>query len=122
MSRKGTFKTHKPTENQCSREGEPLYTYEIKLVFLGAIKLDEEGFIVRHERIDSLVQSTLLFGSCEEMHRILFDAINEAFKHNRIQIKAYKATISPDLGHREELLASLDYIWTDKFVYLPLLS
>lgn len=119
MTRNGQFIRSKDTPNQCVKVGKQIYEYEIKLLFHGNIELDKNGFIVKHEEIDEIIQKLNLSGSCEEMHKTLSKAISQFFQFKLI---GYKAIIKPPLYKNEVLIASLDYCWVNNPILLPLLK
>ncbi len=119
MTRSGQFISSKDTPNQCVKIGKQIYEYEVKLLFRGDIELDENGFIIRHEEIDEIIQKLSLSGSCEEMHKTLSKAISQFFQFKLI---GYKAVIKPPLYKNETLIASLDYCWINDSILLPLLK
>lgn len=82
MTRTGLFRPAEQTSNQCKEPGWPEYSYNLRMVFDGALKLDRNDFIVDHAQIDTMVRGLGLKGSCEDMTTRVLEAL-DAFMHER---------------------------------------
>lgn len=119
MTRKGQFKPSHDTNNQCVKVGKQIYDYELKLLFEGNVELDDNGFIIRHEEIDELIQKMELSGSCEQMNLQISKEISQFFMFKLIGLKSM---ITPPVYKHEILIASVNYCWVKENNLLSLLN
>lgn len=120
MNRTGKFEPDYYDDNQCKAKGHLEYHYHIKLVFEGACKLNDDGFIIDHQEIDDVIQNLGLQGSCEEMHldirKKLIPALTE---HFGLPLLACKCVIHPT---KTPGAAWLEYVSLKDKASLPLLA
>lgn len=93
MTRRGTFKPGRMTHNQCKEPGYSEYTYELRMVFDGAVKLDADAFIVDHQKIDEMVRGLGLAGSCEEFTTRILTALDSFMDAAGIPMLACRCTV-----------------------------
>jgi len=95
MNRTGSYRPSQMTSNQCKEPGWPEYTYALKMIFPGDMKLDANDFIVDHAEVDSMVRALAPKGSCEDMSARILTALDQ-FMHSRgIPMVACKCVIRP---------------------------
>ena len=91
MNREGVFSPSKHTENQCGKEGTMHYSYLLTIIVRN--KLDEKGFIIDHDDLNNAIQNTEIFGSCEEMQRIIHNCIVNTLPQGILL--GYKCVVRP---------------------------
>lgn len=95
MTRRGNFKPARTTHNQCKEPGYMEYTYELRMVFDGAVKLDTNAFIVDHQAIHDMVTELGLAGSCEEITARILTALDTFMALEGIPMLACRCTVKP---------------------------
>lgn len=91
MNREGVFSPSKHTENQCGKEGTMHYSYLLTIIVRN--KLDDKGFIIDHDDLNNAIQNTEIFGSCEEMQRIIHNCIVNTLPQGILL--GYKCVVRP---------------------------
>jgi hypothetical protein len=95
MNRVGRFTPAHHTSNQCKAPGYPEYTYMLRMVFPGDMKLDANGFIIDHAQVNDMVVKLAATGSCEDMARVILTALDQFMTAKRIPLVACKCIIRP---------------------------
>lgn len=108
MTRKGSFRPAKHTSNQCKEPGQMVYNYSLTMVFPKDVKMDSHHFIVDHAKVDNLITSLSLEGSCEQMHKRICEAVRSFFSHLQRDLLGFRCIIVPDVA---EAVAVLSYIY-----------
>lgn len=112
MTRKGHIVPSKMTSNQCKVEGHEDYDYIIKLVFPEFTKLDENDFLIDHQKIDDVIQNMFHKGSCERMHINICERMLKKLERKGLDIIAYKCSIIPvDKQRNQSGVAMLEYLY-----------
>lgn len=93
MTRRGNFKPAKMTHNQCKEPGYSEYTYELRMVFDGAVTLDPNAFIVDHQKIHDMITALGLAGSCEEFTTRILTALDGFMDAAGIPMLACRCTV-----------------------------
>lgn len=93
MNRTGLFRPAAHTPNQCKEPGWPEYSYNLRMVFDGSMKLDRNDFIVDHAQVDKLVHELGLKGSCEDMTTRVLTALDAFMSARGINLLACRCTI-----------------------------
>jgi hypothetical protein len=91
MNRKGIFLPIKHTENQCGKEGNQSYEYLLTIIVKN--QLDNKGFIIDHDDLNKAIQECPIYGSCEEMQRLIHKKITEILPEGILL--GYKCVIKP---------------------------
>ena len=91
MNREGVFSPSKHTDNQCGKEGTMHYSYLLTIIVRN--KLDDKGFIIDHDDLNNAIQNTEIFGSCEEMQRIIHNCIVNTLPQGILL--GYKCVVRP---------------------------
>lgn len=114
MNREGVFSPSKHTENQCGKEGTFHYSYLLTIIVRN--KLDNKGFIIDHDDLNNAIQNTEIFGSCEEMQRIIHKTVINTLPQG--VLLGYKCVIKPlDFGSK----AFIEFIECNNPEYFSLL-
>ena len=114
MNREGVFSPSKHTDNQCGKEGTMHYSYLLTIIVRN--KLDNKGFIIDHDELNNAIQNTEIFGSCEEMQRIVHNTIINTLPQG--VLLGYKCVIKPiDFGSK----AFIEFIECNNPEYFSLL-
>jgi len=95
MNRTGVFRPSEMTSNQCKEPGWPEYTYALRMVFPGDMKLDHNDFIIDHAEVDAMVRKLAPKGSCEDMSARILDALHELMAKKNLPMVACKCVIRP---------------------------
>lgn len=95
MNRVGTFRPSAPTPNQCKEPGWPEYSYSLRMIFPGNMKLDANDFIIDHAEVDTLVRALAPKGSCEDMSARILTALDQFMHGKGIPMIACKCVIRP---------------------------
>lgn len=77
------------------------------MIFPNTIKLNHKAQICDHFDIDAMIQRLKIFGSCEEMHKIICEGYKKFFKSKGLTLLACKASIFPV----ENPMANIDYVF-----------
>ena len=93
MNRVGTFRPAHTTANQCKEPGWPEYSYNLRMVFDGNMKLDKNDFIVDHAQVDAMVRELGLTGSCEDIGTRVLNALDAFMAERKIPMVACRCVI-----------------------------
>lgn len=93
MNRVGTFRPSQASQNQCKEPGWPEYSYNLRMVFDGATKLDQNDFIIDHAQVDAMVRGLGLKGSCEDMTTRVLNALDQFMAERGIPMVACRCII-----------------------------
>lgn len=119
MTRKGSFRPAKFTNNQCKEPGQTTYNYVLKMVFPKDVEMDSHHFIVDHADVDKMITHLVLEGSCEQMHKRICKAVREFFELRKRDLYGFKCTIVPDVV---DPVAILEYTYTKESMSNPALQ
>lgn len=84
----------KTASNQCAKEGHEVYYYEVKVLFINKIKLNQSGWIIDHQLLDDAVQKAQV-NSCELMSAQILDMIEGVLRENNLECVGIKLQIKP---------------------------
>lgn len=123
MTRKGNFPASQHSDNECGITGCTSFDYKIICLFSGNGKLDNNGFIIDHDKIHKAVLKAKSSGSCEQMQLSIHKRVTTLLKNQTKSLVAYKCTIRPnDETLIPEPKAMLSYIDCEDTSLLALLG
>lgn len=97
ITRKGVINLkNKSVSNQCGTVSHDLYLYEIAILFVDWIELNENGFIIEHHLIDEQVQQVDA-DSCEVMAESILDRIERLLNYKSLSFVGILIKIKPML-------------------------
>lgn len=91
--RKGTFRLRESSDNQCRAVGHQNFAYEVDLTTTS--KLDAQGFVIDHVRIDAAVQRAAKATSCELLAQTIERAVWRACKRHGCEPVAMAVRVKP---------------------------
>ncbi len=95
MHRKGLIQNIVHGQNQCKTTGHDSYHFEI--IIACSEDLDSKGFIIDHVDLATAVIKDSYTGSCEKMHKQIFNTVRSLFDDSDTELYAYKNLLSPTL-------------------------
>jgi len=95
MHRKGIIQNIIHGQNQCKTTGHDSYHFHI--VIACSEDLDSKGFIIDHFDLATAIIKDSYIGSCEKMHKQMFNTVSALFDTTKTELYAYKCILSPQL-------------------------
>jgi hypothetical protein len=106
LNRTGTFRTKLSVSNQCKAPGHKKYVYSIKAIC--GTRLDEQGFVIDHVRVDHAVQTaTKKITSCERLCEAIAGMVRNTFKTHGAVLHKVHVTVQP---FGKDVKAYMEYV------------
>lgn len=105
LNRTGTFRTKISVSNQCKAPGHKKYSYNIKAIC--GTRLDNDGFIIDHARVDQQVQLAVKkINSCEKLCVNIAQRLRTLFKLHEADLHQIYVRVQP---YGKDIVAYMEY-------------